>query len=1234
MKKFMLFFIVLFFSFSSALTQVNIDSPNAPLVINSSYSGYFSPGEQVPVEFFYRYSCPSSYSIDIYKDNDLSDSVCTRIVNGMGWIVRNTYSGIVCEKTNEFSSNTIQDVCGISVNAEDGSYTLRVTLFDSDDKPVVFDSRVGAVKIVSNKPDLEVESVFWPENAFSEKNIPVKVSVKNSGLMDSDSFFVSLYLISGSNKIFIGEKKVVHLNTDAVKELSFNLNSFSLFPGNYFLEAVVDSDFSVEEQNENNNFFQEKVLLSAPSDYSDLIISSVDFPDSVEKGEQVPVLIEVKNNGLTDISKKFIVSIDSDKKTLKSKIVYGLNSGEKKVFSFFVGSSDFAGETELTVFADKEGLIKEISKENNSKKLVFSVSGEVFESEICYNELDDDSDGLIDEGCKADYSVELSDYVVLDSGKKLFSVFDSALNQRKLKFNSSQIPSFFVVPFEVNVKFGENKDYLNEFSDKSFCVNVSSLDERNKLFFVFSASAPESISFSEKKISFLEFIDSYSGFYSYLWTVDGVQKILPDSYSSVVYAGDFSAKNSGFYFSPELLGFDSDFKIKVTSDCYGLDLDADTSNDSDSLLVKIVSKEKGNGIDDDDDGVIDNGFDLKLEDFYFEPKIVVDEKIKAFLTVSNKGKFVSPQVKVSFFDGQKLQENLLFSEKIDSINAGETKTFLFTVSSDVFSKIENKVIAVLDYENSFAESDEFNNVFSFVLFKYINSVNLKISEVNADKKLVYPGEKVKLSAEVKNNGFVDSSEFFVIVRDSFTNEIVDSVKVSSLKAGIKLQDFKNLVSVSRIFFDVKFDDLSTVVVDYDYVIPSDLIGNKSYDVCVASDALGSKISSCTEIFFVVSTKADLKLNFFRPVNDLSVIFGEPVLLELEMENQGIIDAENFSVQLYYYNEKNSKKIINSISGFSLKSGKTDRIVLSFDFSEEINGSIFAELDSLNKIDEENKSNNLLSVNLFSYLVEVCYNDLDDDLDGLIDEGCPDTKFVVVNDKSIKEGFVLEAMQKEIISGQVQKILLYHSVFGPLENEKITVITPSKKSFEFFTGKDGSISFLVDETGNYEVLCSIKAVVFNSSFKVISEEQANYSFVYVFAELFFGSPEQTNPFLIPVILLLAFLVSAYVFSVLSRHYFEFGSIFVVKSNYRTAFSLVFSVIVFFLVLFLNKFFGLIVFVLSLIAVLVLTFFVDSYYSKKAEEEKLIQIKKEKVEFEKDKKDEKKKDGKKKGFILRL
>jgi len=1247
------FFLLCVFLFSSAnaLTEVNPNNPNAPLLISSEYSSFFSPGKAVPVNFSYSFSCPSAYSISIYSDNDLSDSICDKIVKGMGWIVKNTYSGIVCERVD--GSNSIEDVCGIIPEAKDGSYTLRVTLFDKDGNPTAFDSRVGAIKIKTNKPDIEVESVSFPEKIFVGQNIPIKVRLINNGLRDATSFDLSLYLSSGAEKFLFKEKKVFGLKSDSTEEIEFDFDSTDFFPKEYFLEAVVDSGFDVDEQNENNNILQRKMLLGVPSDYPDLIISSLDYVPLVNQGELVSVNVQVKNNGLIDVTKPFIVSVlNFDGKIIDSKIVYGLKAGKEKPVYFSISSSDFSGKTTLSVSVDKLNSLSELSKGNNSKTFSFDVlSDEVITAEECFNGLDDDSDGLIDEGCKTDYAVELQNYVISSSNEKILSVFDSSLQENKLRFNSSQVPSFFIVPFEINTSPGENKDLSDEFSKKEFCVNVSFKDKSNELFFVFSAN-PKLVSVSNKNISFLEFVDSFGDFYSYLWTVDGVQKKLPESYASSLFSKNFSEADSGFYFAPALLGFDSDFEMTFTSDCYETGSDGNPSNDSKSLLVKIVSREEDNGIDDDDDGIIDNGFDLKMEDFYFEPEILFEQQeSKAVVLVKNQGKLVSPLVKVSFFEKEAKEKNLVFSGEIGSVNPGETKTFSFDFPSEIFSEIENNIIAVLDYENSFAESDELNNDFSSVLFKYSDFVSLKINEVKSDRVIVSPGDSVTLSAKIKNNGFVDSAEFFVIVKDSVSSKIVDSVKVSGLKAGINLQNLEAKNSLNKILFasELNFDDLSSVTVQYDYVISGDLTGNRAYDVCISSEAGASGIASenCKKIFFVVSTKPDLKVNVFKPVNELSVNLGKPVLLELEIENQGVLDAENFSVQLYFFDKKGEKKVINSISGFSLKSGETESIVLSAEFSKEINGSIFAEIDAFNVLEEDNESNNIVSVNLFSFLTENCYNNLDDDFDGLIDESCSETSLNIVNDNTVRNGFVLEPMQKEIVSGKLQKIVFYHSAFGPLAREKITVISPTKKTFDFFTGEDGSVTFLVDELGKYEVFSSVKSVDFRTSFNVISEEQANYSFVFLLAEFFFGSPQQTNPFLIPVLVLLSFLCGAYVFSVLSKNYFNFGDLFVLKSQLRTGFSLVIAFIMFLIVLFSNKAFGLIPFIGVFIALIAVFYLMNSFYAKQTEEKKFIRIRNEQSELkearnelnkdQKDSKEEKtKKNSKKKKakFTLRI
>ncbi len=1241
-KIFCIVLVFLFFSSVPALSEVSPNDPNSPLRILSSYSSSFSAGEKIPVKFTYKYSCPFAYAIHIYKDKDLSSPVCTKIVKGMGWITTNTYSGVVCQKTSEYN-NTIEDVCGISSDAEDGSYTIRVLLFDKYNKPAVFDSVVGAVQIATNKPDLTVSSIEFQEETFVGQSIPIKVEVLNAGLRDSKAFNLLLYLSSDSGKTLIGEKSVPELKEKSSKQVEFLFDSSLLFPGEYLLEAVVDSGFEITEQNENNNLTQKSIFLTALSNYPDLVVDSVDFPFMVTQGEEIPVFVKVKNNGLTDVSENFIVSVlDSFGNSIESKVIYGLNSNQQKEIKFYVMSSGFNGKTAFSVLVDKLNMVNEVSKKNNSSNFSLAVDSAnhvVFEK--CYNDVDDDLDGLIDEGCKPDYSVELKDFIISPLNEKIFPVLDSSSKKQKFRFDSSQLPDFFVVPFELNVKFGENKDYLSEFDKKNFCVYVSDEKKEKELFLVFSGNYNENFPVL-KETSFLSFVDYYGSSFSYFWSDKGTQEKLPESYVSSLYSRNFSGKeDSGFYFNPKLLGFDSgEFEINISSDCFGFDSDGVTSNDSKTLFFKIVSKEENNGIDDDDDGIIDNGFDLKLEDFSFEENILLEEKnAKAFLTVKNNGKFVSPQIKVYFFNGEFQEQNLVFSEKINSIGPDETQVFSFNLPSSFFSEVENKVIAFLDYDNSFAESDEFNNRLSSTLFKYSDSVSLKISEVNSDREIVFPKSNVRLIAKVKNNGFVDSSSFFVVVKDSLTKQVVDSVKVSNLQAGISLQNLKEKKQKKVLFGESKInlDDLSSITIEYDYSISGDLIGNRPYDVCISFSEEDSSVDSdnCKEIFFVVSSQADLRTNYFEPVNELTVKTDSSVLLELEMENKGVLDAENFSVHFYYYDKENAKKVINSISGFSLKSGEKENVMVSVDFSREINGSIFAELDPFNEIKEDDKTNNIDSVNLFAFLFEKCYNDVDDDLDGLIDEDCPESKFIVVSGDTIKTEFVLDVMQKEITIGKIQKVIFYHSVFGPLIGEKVTVITPSKESVDFFTGPNGSVSFSVDEIGDYKVSSSVKSAVLENSFKVISEEEASYSFVYVIAEFFFGSPDQTNPLIIPIILLLAFISSAYAFSRFNKYCFNLSNFFVVKPNYCTGFSFLISLIFFLIALFSNRFFGLIVFFVVLVLEFAFIYLFESYFlkkKKKIKSEKLINetklIKKEKVE-------EKKDNGKKKAkFTLRL
>ena len=121
----------------------------------------------------------------------------------------------------------------------------------------------------------------------------------------------------------------------------------------------------------------------------------------------------------------------------------------------------------------------------------------------------------------------------------------------------------------------------------------------------------------------------------------------------------------------------------------------------------------------------------------------------------------------------------------------------------------------------------------------------------------------------------------------------------------------------------------------------------------------------------------------------------------------------------------------------------------------------------------------------------------------------------------------------------------------------------------------------------------------------------------------------------------------VFSVLSKNYFNFGDLFVLKSQLRTGFSLVIAFIMFLIVLFSNKAFGLIPFIGVFIALIAVFYLMNSFYAKQTEEKKFIRIRNEQSELkearnelnkdQKDSKEEKtKKNSKKKKakFTLRI
>lgn len=96
-------------------------------------------------------------------------------------------------------------------------------------------------------------------------------------------------------------------------------------------------------------------------------------------------------------------------------------------------------------------------------------------------------------------------------------------------------------------------------------------------------------------------------------------------------------------------------------------------------------------------------------------------------------------------------------------------------------------------------------------------------------------------------------------------------------------------------------------------------------------------------------------------------------------------------------------------------------------------------------------------------VEICGNGIDDDVDGLVDEGCKWTDAVV----SGKEMYLVAP--RESVAGEKIIVSVQHPAIGPCDGIDLLITAPSGKQTSLKTDARGEASFIAAESGNYEVV---------------------------------------------------------------------------------------------------------------------------------------------------------------------
>ncbi|MEX0966024.1 MAG: CARDB domain-containing protein [Bacteroidia bacterium] len=234
----------------------------------------------LPVSFsWFPGTDATKYDLYLWPDSAVQPGTpLTTNINGISTVV---YSGLSPGVTYEWlivSKNTCKDSAGPSQ-----IFTLK------------------------DLPDLIVQSVSLPSNAFSGQNVNVNWQVRNSGNGSTGSrvWYDAVYLSAdsiydpGTDSYLGSVKNFSALGKNSSYSQSFGFTLPQGISGNYYVFAVADNYSYLSEANENNNRTRSTSAMSvALTPPPDLVVDSIIVPNNVFSGQTMPITFEVQNNGI------------------------------------------------------------------------------------------------------------------------------------------------------------------------------------------------------------------------------------------------------------------------------------------------------------------------------------------------------------------------------------------------------------------------------------------------------------------------------------------------------------------------------------------------------------------------------------------------------------------------------------------------------------------------------------------------------------------------------------------------------------------------------------------------------------------------------------------------------------------------------------------------------------------------------------------------------------------------
>jgi subtilase family serine protease len=235
-----------------------------------------------------------------------------------------------------------------------------------------------------NGPDLIITNLTAPSGGALGGQIIVPNTVKNQGNNTAGGFYVAYYLTPEKNIdniTYLGFQQIQsndyfgYFVAGASKSDNTLLNIPHNIPvGEYYIVALADSYESVNESDENNNWFFSTAKINIQSG-NDLLITSITVPANGIRDRTITVTNTVKNQGNLAASGFYVTYYLTTTPNLNEKtkigtryitsLAAGATNTDKTILN--IPSTVKVGQYYIAAVADSTQLINEVNEANNNR---------------------------------------------------------------------------------------------------------------------------------------------------------------------------------------------------------------------------------------------------------------------------------------------------------------------------------------------------------------------------------------------------------------------------------------------------------------------------------------------------------------------------------------------------------------------------------------------------------------------------------------------------------------------------------------------------------------------------------------------------------------------------------------------------------------------------------------------------------------------------------------------------